>query len=143
VGSCLSGGGKFARGSLGRSFGIGPTPLLWPGLVGAERVGVRDSGGTCGSLTFTASATATTGTTNITVTGTSGSIVQTATIALTVTTAGGGPQTAVYSSTLKAPVCSTVGFVLRFGSNPTLRQRHDVRPALKTQSTKHHQQLLR
>jgi hypothetical protein len=70
------------------------------------------------TLTFTASATATTGTTNITVTGTSGSLVQTATIALTVTTTGGGAQTATYSSTLKAPECTTVGSSC--DSGPTL-----------------------
>ncbi|MBZ5663606.1 MAG: hypothetical protein LAO30_03295 [Acidobacteriia bacterium] len=67
------------------------------------------NGSATATLTFTASPTATTGTTNVTVTGTSGSIVQTTTIALTVTSTGGGAQTATYSSTLKAPVCATVG----------------------------------
>jgi hypothetical protein len=67
------------------------------------------NGNATSTLTFTASASATTGTTNVTVTGTSGSLVQTATIALTVTASGGGAQTATYSSTLKAPACTTVG----------------------------------
>ena len=60
------------------------------------------------TLTLTASATATTGTATVTVTGTSGSLVHSTTIALTVTSSTGG-QTAVYSSTLKAPECATVG----------------------------------
>ncbi len=66
------------------------------------------NGSATSTLTFTASSTATTGPATVTVTGTSGSLVQTATISLTVTAAG-GPQTAVYDSTLKAPKCATVG----------------------------------
>jgi subtilase family serine protease len=58
-------------------------------------------------LTFTASSTATVGTSTVTVTGTSGSLVHTTTIALTVSSATA--QTAVYNSTLKAPGCATVG----------------------------------
>jgi bacterial leucyl aminopeptidase len=62
------------------------------------------------TLTLTASGTATTGTTNITITGTSGSLTHNTTIALTVTSSGGGgPQTAVFDSTLRAPKCATVG----------------------------------
>ena len=66
------------------------------------------NGSATSTLTFTASSTATAGTTSVTVTGTSGSTTATATISLTVGTAGGA-QTAVYSSTLKAPQCATVG----------------------------------
>jgi kumamolisin len=60
------------------------------------------------TLTLTASSTATTGTATVTVTGTSGSLIHSTTIALTVNSSS-GPQTAVYSSTLKAPECATVG----------------------------------
>jgi len=66
------------------------------------------NGSATSTLTFTASSTATTGTSTVTVTGTSGTTTATTTIALTVTTAG-GPQTAVYDSTLKAPKCATAG----------------------------------
>ena len=58
-------------------------------------------------LTLTASSTATLGTATVTVTGTSGSLVHSATIALTVSSVHA--QTAVYNSTLKAPGCATVG----------------------------------
>ncbi|MGA2965581.1 MAG: S53 family serine peptidase [Terriglobales bacterium] len=61
------------------------------------------------TLTLTASSTATTGTATVTVTGTSGTLVHSATIALTVTTPSGGAQTATYNSTYKAPACLTVG----------------------------------
>lgn len=60
-------------------------------------------------LTLTASSTATLGTATVTITGTSGTIVQSTPITLTVTSPGGGPQTAIYSSTLKAPQCAVVG----------------------------------
>src|SRR5207302_5172170 len=65
------------------------------------------NGSATSTLTFTASSTATTGTSTVTVTGTSGSLVQNTSITLTVSAAG-GPQTAVYDSTLKAPKCTTV-----------------------------------
>jgi len=58
-------------------------------------------------LTLTASSTATLGTATVTVTGTSGSLVHSATIALTVSSSTA--QTAAYNSTLKAPGCATVG----------------------------------
>ena len=62
------------------------------------------------TLTLTASSTATTGAATITVTGTSGSLLHTTLVNLTVNAAsGGGGQTAVYNSTLKAPGCATVG----------------------------------
>jgi hypothetical protein len=61
------------------------------------------------TLTFTASATATTGTASVTVTGTSGSLTHNTSISLTVTPTGGGPQTAVFDATLKAPKCGTAG----------------------------------
>ena len=60
------------------------------------------------TLTFTASSTATTGTSTVTVTGTSGTTTASTTITLTVVPPG-GPQNAVYDSTLKAPKCATVG----------------------------------
>ena len=62
------------------------------------------------TLTLTANAAATAGTTTVTITGTSGSLTHTTTINVTVNVSGGGgAQTAVYSSTLKAPDCATVG----------------------------------
>jgi hypothetical protein len=62
------------------------------------------------TLTLTASAVATAGTSTVTITGTSGSLTHTTTINVTVAVSGGGgAQTAVYSSTLKAPDCATVG----------------------------------
>jgi hypothetical protein len=68
------------------------------------------NGNVTSTLTLTASGTATTGTTNITVTGTSGSLTHNTTISLTVTSGGGGGlQTAVYDSTLKAPKCASIG----------------------------------
>ena len=69
------------------------------------------------TLTLTASGTATTGTTNVTINGTSGTLSHNATIALTVTgSGGGGAQTAVFDSTLKAPKCATVGTSCDSGS---------------------------
>ncbi|MBI3474167.1 MAG: hypothetical protein HY010_00405 [Acidobacteria bacterium] len=71
------------------------------------------------TLTLTASGTATTGTVNVTVNGTSGTLSHNATIALTVTSSGGGgAQTAVFDSVLKAPKCATVG--TSCDSGPTL-----------------------
>ena len=63
------------------------------------------------TLTLNVASTAATGTYAITVTGTSGTLSHTATVNLTVLAAGGGggAQTAVYNSTLKAPGCATVG----------------------------------
>ena len=74
-------------------------------------------------LTLTASATATTGSATVTVTGTSGSITHSATIALTVNSSSGA-QTAVYSSTLKAPECSTVGSSCDSGPSLLLGRDH-------------------
>jgi len=67
------------------------------------------SGSASSTLTLTASASATTGPATVTVTGTSGSLTHSTTLSLTVNTPGGGPQTAVYDATLKAPKCATVG----------------------------------
>jgi hypothetical protein len=68
------------------------------------------NGNVTATLTLTASGTATTGTSTITVTGTSGSLTHNTTISLTVTSGGGGGlQTAVFDSTLKAPKCANVG----------------------------------
>jgi hypothetical protein len=65
------------------------------------------NGSATSSLTLTASATATTGAATVTVTGTSGSLTHSTTIALTVNSSTGS-QTAVYDSTLKAPKCVSV-----------------------------------
>jgi len=66
---------------------------------------------TTSTATFTASGNATTGTFPITINGTSGSLQSSTGISLTVNPSGGGggAQTAVYNSTLKAPECATVG----------------------------------
>jgi len=73
-------------------------------------------------LTLTASATATLGTATVTVTGTSGSLVHSATIALTVSSSSA--QTAVYNTTLKAPGCATVG--ISCDSGPSLLLGRDT-----------------
>src|SRR5712671_5905441 len=65
------------------------------------------NGSATSTLTLTASATATVGPATVTVTGTSGSLVHSATIALTVNSST-ATQTAVYDSTLKAPKCVNV-----------------------------------
>jgi len=75
-------------------------------------------------LTLTASSTAATGTATVTVTGTSGSLVHSTTIALTVTSSGGGAQTAVYNSTYKAPACTTVGTSCDSGPSLLLGRDH-------------------
>ena len=90
----------------GVTAGFSPNPVTPPA-----------NGSVTSTLTLTVSATATTGTSTITVTGTSGSLTHSATITLTVNSAGGA-QTAVYSSTLKAPECATVG--TSCDSGPTL-----------------------
>ena len=66
------------------------------------------NGSATSTLTLTASATATTGTATVTVTGTSGSLIHSTTISLTVNSSV-GLQTAVYDSTLKAPKCVNTG----------------------------------
>ena len=74
-------------------------------------------------LTLTASATATIGTATVTVTGTSGSLNHSTTISLTVNSSTGA-QTAVYSSTLKAPECATVGTSCDSGASLLLGRDH-------------------
>jgi hypothetical protein len=69
-------------------------------------------------LTFSAGLNAPAGTSVVTVTGTSGSLSHSLALNLTVSVAGGGAQTAVYNSTLKAPACATVGSSC--DSGPTL-----------------------
>ena len=66
---------------------------------------------TSSTLTLTASSTAATGAATLTITGTSGTLSHTTTLNLTVNASGGGggAQTAVYNTTLKAPGCSTIG----------------------------------
>ncbi|HEY6765827.1 MAG TPA: hypothetical protein VI386_13735 [Candidatus Sulfotelmatobacter sp.] len=68
------------------------------------------------TLTFTASSSAASGNANVTITGTSGTLTQNTTIALTV--GSSGAQTAVFDPTLKAPKCGTVGSSC--DSGPTL-----------------------
>jgi len=75
------------------------------------------------TLTLTASATATIGNATVVVTGTSGSLNHSTNIALTVSSASGA-QTAVYSSTLKAPECSTVGISCDSGPSLLLGRDH-------------------
>ncbi len=81
------------------------------------------NGSVTSTLTLTASATATLGAATVTVTGTSGSLTHSATIALTVTSASGA-QTAVYSATLKAPECATVGTSCDSGASLLLGRDH-------------------
>jgi subtilase family serine protease len=81
------------------------------------------NGSVTSTLTLTASATATTGAATVTVTGVSGSLSHSTTIALTVTSSAGA-QTAVYSSTLKAPECATVGSSCDSGPSLLLGRDH-------------------
>jgi subtilase family serine protease len=74
-------------------------------------------------LTLTASATATTGAATVTVTGTSGTLTHNTTIALTVNSSTGA-QTAVFSTTLKAPECATVGTSCDSGPSLLLGRDH-------------------
>ncbi len=96
----------------GVTAGFSPNPVTPPA-----------NGSVTSTLTLTASATATTGAATVTVTGTSGSLTQSTTIALTVTSSSGA-QTAVYSSTLKAPECSTVGTSCDSGPSLLLGRDH-------------------
>ena len=75
------------------------------------------------TLTLTAAGNATIGTATVTVTGTSGSLSHGTNIALTVSSSSGA-QTAVYSSTLKAPECSTVGTSCDSGPSLLLGRDH-------------------
>jgi subtilase family serine protease len=74
-------------------------------------------------LTLTASATATIGNATVTVTGTAGTLTHSATIALTVSSSTGA-QTAVFSTTLKAPQCATVGTSCDSGASLLLGRDH-------------------
>ena len=67
------------------------------------------NGSATSTLTLTASASATTGPATVTLSAISGSLTHSTTLSLTVNTPGGGPQSAVYDTTLKAPKCATVG----------------------------------
>jgi kumamolisin len=67
------------------------------------------NGNATSTLTLTASSTATTGNSTVTVTGVSGSLTHSTTIALTVTSSGGGAQIATYNATYTAPACLTAG----------------------------------
>ena len=70
------------------------------------------------TLTLTASASAVTGPATVSIAGSTGSLTHTTSLSLTVNPAGGGGTTAVYSSTLKAPWCGSVG--TSCDSGPTL-----------------------
>jgi hypothetical protein len=74
-------------------------------------------------LTFTASSSATVGTSTVTVTGTSGSLVHSTNIALTITSSSGG-QIAVYNSTLTVPECANVGTSCDSGPSLLLGRDH-------------------
>jgi hypothetical protein len=68
------------------------------------------AGGTATSaLTVSVGASTATGVYSLSVVGTSGGTTHSATLPLTVTPAGGGPQTATYDATLEAPKCAVVG----------------------------------
>ena len=90
---------------------VGSVSLSASGLPAGVTASFNPSSTTSTStLTLTASSTASTGTATVSVTGTSGGLVHTAAVSVTVNPAsGGGGQTAVYNSTLKAPGCATVG----------------------------------
>ena len=81
------------------------------------------NGSASSTLTLTASSSATLGAATVTVTGTSGTLSHSTTIALTVNSASGA-QTAVYSSTLKAPECATVGTSCDSGASLLLGRDH-------------------
>ena len=66
-------------------------------------------GNATSTLTVSVSASAAAGTSTFSVVGTSGALVRSRSVSLTVTPAGGGPQTATYDATLKAPKCAAVG----------------------------------
>ena len=90
----------------------GSVALFASGLPAGVTASFNPSNTTSNStLTLTASSTAATGTSTVTITGSSGTLTHTTTVTLTVNPAGGGggAQTAVYNSTLKAPSCATVG----------------------------------
>ncbi len=70
------------------------------------------------TLTLTASASAATGPATVSIAGSTGSLTHTTSLSLTVNPASGGGTTAVYSSTLKAPWCGSVG--TSCDSGPTL-----------------------
>jgi hypothetical protein len=68
------------------------------------------SGGSASStLTVSVSTGAAAGSSTLSVVGTSGALTHGTPVSLTVTPAGGGPQTAIYDATLKAPKCAAVG----------------------------------
>ena len=77
----------------------------------------------------------------MTITGVSGSLTHSTTIALTVNSSV-GLQTATFDSTLKAPDCVGRRLGLRLRTVAAARPRHHVRRR-RAQSTQHHQQLLR
>jgi hypothetical protein len=93
--------------SSGFTGAVGFTASGLPSGVSATFSPTSSSSST--TLTLSASSTAATGTAVVTITGTSGNLIHTATVSLTVNpVSGGGGQTAVYNSTLKAPWCATV-----------------------------------
>ena len=82
----------------GVTCGFGSTPVTPP------------AGGSASSpLAVSVSAGAAAGSSTFSVVGTSGALTHAASVSLTVAPVGGGPQTAVYDATLKAPKCAAVG----------------------------------
>jgi len=82
----------------GAACAFNPTPVTPP------------AGGTVTStLTVSVGAATSAGTYAVSLVGTSGALTHSAALSLTVTSSGGGPQTAVFDGTLKAPKCATVG----------------------------------
>jgi trimeric autotransporter adhesin len=82
----------------GVTCGYSPNPVTPPA-----------NGSTNSTLTVSVAGTVATGNYNIQARGTSGALVRTFGISLTVTGTGGGDLTAVFDPTLRAPQCSTVG----------------------------------
>ena len=75
------------------------------------------NGSASSTLTFAAGGTAAVGTANVTIGGASGTLTRSASVSLSVQGTGGGAQTAVYDSVLKAPKCATVGISCDSGAS--------------------------
>jgi hypothetical protein len=83
------------------------------------------NGSATSTLTLSVAASASAGSYSVQVTGVSGSLSHDAPLALTVSAAGGGPQTAIYDPTLKAPSCAVVASAC--DSGPSLLLGRDSR----------------
>ena len=100
IGSLNGFGGSVGLSATGTPSGV--TASFAPGTVSAPG---------SSTLTLSASGSATTGTFTVVVTGTSGSLVHSTNVSLTVNPAGGGggDQTAVFDAARQAPACNTLG----------------------------------